>query len=133
MNDYLKEMSKKIESGQYELVSVSYSVCDNELNYTYSLIPVSKVTLLNKLRDELKELDERIKKLDTFSGTKEYHALPKNERAAMLEQYNGMVKYSNALRSRILIIKEKCLAGCSGSVDNNECSGHIDEAGGYKW
>lgn len=133
MNDYLKEMSKKIESGQYELVSVSYSVDENELNYTYSLKPTHKFTRLNKLRDELKELDERTKKLDAFSSTKEYHTLPKNERTAMLDQYNGMMKYGNALRARILIIKEKCLGDCSKSVDNNECSGHIDETGGCKW
>ncbi len=50
---------------------------------------------------EKKELDEKIKKLDLFMNTDTYKALDREERDRLVSQQYHMVGYSRALMGRI--------------------------------
>jgi hypothetical protein len=55
---------------------------------------------------EMKELDEKIVKLDDFRHGKLYETLPVDERDRLTRQYAHMKDYSNVLAERIKAFPE---------------------------
>lgn len=51
--------------------------------------------------DEKKELDDRREKLDAFSGTDTFRALPEDEQDRLRRQWDAMRTYSSVLQERI--------------------------------
>lgn len=51
--------------------------------------------------DEVEELDEKIEKLDAFTGTDNFYSLPSVEQELLCKQLQHMRDYSSVLRKRI--------------------------------
>ncbi|MGL4265202.1 MAG: crAss001_48 related protein [Afipia sp.] len=56
--------------------------------------------------DEKRELDERIKKLTAFYSTSIFHGLPESEQSRLLRQGVAMRAYSEILGERIAAFSE---------------------------
>ncbi len=56
---------------------------------------------MKRIQIESGELQERIEKLQTFVGTKEYHLLPKGDAMLLDSQMFSMMTYQTILRLRM--------------------------------
>jgi hypothetical protein len=55
--------------------------------------------------EELKELQERLDKLDSFMGTPTYEGLPGEERGRLIRQFDIMGQYAGVLEERVCYFK----------------------------
>lgn len=68
-------------------------------------------TFLDRLYDELVELQEKQNKLNKFLDTDMFNNLSKQERTLLEAQFGAMLSYSSILNERIRVAESKCTNG----------------------
>lgn len=92
--------SDKIEEGNYDYYQGLLKRINNSLTWTKGEETMKK-SLIERLRQERDELEEKITKIKSFNNSESFEYLDKEDQDLLIAQENAMVTYHSILQMRI--------------------------------
>ena len=92
--------SDKIEEGNYDYYQGLLKRINNSLTWTKGEETMKK-SLIERLRQERDELEEKITKIKSFNNSESFEYLDKEDQDLLIAQENAMVTYHSILQMRL--------------------------------